>query len=150
MLPEAISYLLTLTGPEGAPVVSNAQYQLIVPNFPPLRSIQYTIAPAPRIYAYILYEWTFGQAMVPHAFDTKMYLGGRKIFDNIVSGRFTTGSVNTFAFLTQTVHLDVMVSNLRTLVNYFESATFYLTVPSEGNFEIVREALMRWQEARVK
>ena len=134
----AIDYLLS----RRVPGVNSKIYQAIIPNFSPLASVQYTVAPSGLIYGYILYEWVFGQAMVPHSFDVKINQGGNKLFDAIISGRFITDSTHTFVFVTQAQPVDITVTNLRTLVNYYELTTFYLTIPSEDSFNIITDALL--------
>lgn len=143
MLPAAIEYLLTLREYGGVPGVYNRIYQVIIPNFPPSTSISYTISPTENVYAYILYEWAFGQAMVPHAFDVKIHQAGNKLFDAIISGRFTTDSLYTFACVTAAHPVDVAVTNLRLLVNYYELTTFYVTIPNEDSYKIMVAALKR-------
>lgn len=142
MLPDIIEYLLSLRQHGEKPGIFNRAYQVIIPNFPPLISIRYTVSPA-IAYAYILYEWTFGQAVVPHSFDVKVDQGGDKLFDAIVSGRFTTDSAYSFALVTTSHPVDITVTNLRTLANYYEATTFYLSIPTEEAFKIVIDALER-------
>lgn len=144
MLPATIDYILSLRDASGGKIASHAQHQVIIPNFPPVTTINYSIAPADPIQAYILYEFVFGAAMVPHAFDVKIRRGADRILDIIVSGRFTTTPTGVFVVIArQQPTLNVAVTNLRVLTNYYELTTSYLCIVGEENWKIVVDALRR-------
>lgn len=143
MLPGVIDFLLTLRKSAGTPVAFTRSFQIAIPNFPPLRTINYQLAPTPLIYAYIIYETIFGQAMVPHSFDVKMNQGGNKILDAVISGRFTNSPVDTLVVVKDKDPITMAVTNIRMLVNYFESTAFYLAVPQEQDYNIIVDALRR-------
>ncbi len=144
MLSPTIDYILSLRDSGGGPVASHTQFQVIIPNFPPLTSINYSIMPVTGIFGYIVYELVFGEAMIPHAFDVKIRQGGDVLVDVIVSGRFTTIPISTFLFIGyRSPAIQVLPTNLRTLVNYYELTTFCLEIRSENNYNIIIDALRR-------
>lgn len=144
MLPATIDYILSLRDGSGGSVASLDQHQVIVPNFPPLTTVNYSVSPFTPIQAYILYEFVFGEAMVPHSFDVKIRHGSGYILNVIVSGRFTSQPVNVFAVIgEQNPALNVAVTNLRLLANYYELTTSYVSIASQENYKIVLDALRR-------
>ena len=144
MLPAIIENILSLRENTGAPVAAQNMNQIIIPNFPALDTINYNIAPTPLIHKQIYYEMSFGQAMVPHSFDVKMYQAGEKVFDAIISGRFTTRSADLF-FVADPQHpLQVYVTNLRSLVNYYEATLLYLDIKPGENWDTVDNYLRRY------
>lgn len=150
MLSGVIDYILSLRDQTGGQVASLAQFQVIIPNFPPLTSINYSVVPAARIQAYILYEFVFGEAMVPHSFDVKIRHGADTVLDVIVSGRFTTIPSSSFAFMgRQHAGLNIMATNLRTLTNYYELTTSYVSITDQANYNIVIDALRRMHTSKV-
>lgn len=143
MLPATIDYILSLRDPSGGIVASLNQYQVVIPNFPPLTTINYSVLPLPPIEAYILYEFSFGEAMMPHSFDVKIKHGAGYILNAIVSGRFTQ-PVSTFAIIGhQQPALNIAATNLRLLTNYYELTTFLVSITSVPNYNIVIDALRR-------
>jgi len=143
MLPAVIEYILSLRNSANMPGIYNRAFQVAIPNFPPLNTINYSVSPSVGIHAYIIYELSFGQAMVPHAFDVKVYHGGQKLLDSVISGRFTVGSFNTFLVVGESSPANFSVTNLRTLVNYYESTAFYINVPDEEHYAVIVDALKR-------
>lgn len=144
MLPSTIDYILSLKDASGRQVASHAQYQVIIPNFPPLTSINYNVQPADPLHAYILYDLVFGEAMVPHSFSVKIKHGADNVLDIIVSGRFTTLPFQVFVILGQAQPgLNVSATNLRLLANYFELTTSYVTINSPADYLVVVDALRR-------
>lgn len=141
MLP-AIEYLLTLRESAKMPGIHNRVYQTAIVNFPPLTTINYSVSPT-NAYCYILYEFTFGEAMVPHSFDVKVLQAGQKILDVVISGRFTTGSIYTFISIQGGRPADFYVTNMRNLVNYYELTAFYLAIPDIEHYNAVVDALRR-------
>lgn len=144
MLPAVIENLLSLRERTGAPVVAQNMNQVIIPNFPALATMTYNVGPAPLIYRQIYYEISFGQAMVPHSFDVKMYQSGEKVFDAIVSGRFTARSFDVYAISDPEHPLQVMVTNLRLLDNYYECTLQMLDVKQGENWDVVSDYLRRY------
>lgn len=143
MLPATIDYILSLRDPSGGTVASLNQYQIVIPNFPPLTTINYSVLPVDPLEVFILYEFSFGEAMVPHAFDVKIKHGASYILNAIVSGRFMQ-PVSTFALIGRAQPaLNVAATNLRLLSNYFELATFMVSITSLDNYNIVVDALRR-------
>ncbi|KKK49777.1 hypothetical protein LCGC14_3131650, partial [marine sediment metagenome] len=115
-----------------------------VPNFPPLTTINYSVAPANPIQAYILYEFVFGQAMVPHSFDVKIRHGASTLLNIIVSGRFTSFPTSTFAVIGhQQPALGIAATNLRLLTNYFELTSSFVTIATVDGYNLVIDALRR-------
>lgn len=144
MLPSAVEYLLTLKDQSGNSVCSPRQFQVIVPNFPPRGNVIYTVAPPTPVRAYILYEFCFGEAMVPHAFNVRITHGPAQVLNAIISGMYTTSRSGIFTVLgKQQSALNVTVSNLTQLVQYYELTTQFLTVITEDNYKTVLDALRR-------
>lgn len=143
MLPSTIDYILSLRDASGGVVASLNQYQVVIPNFPPLTTINYSVLPADPVQAYILYELSFGEAMVPHSFDVKIRHGSSYIINAIISERFSQ-PISTFAIIGhQQPALLVAASNLTLLTNYYELATFFISITSLDNYNIVVDALRR-------
>lgn len=143
MLPATIDYILSLRDATGGNVASLNQHQVVIPNFPPLTTINYSVTPALPLQAYILYEFSFGQAMVPHSFDIKIRHGAAYLLNVIFSGRFTQ-PVGAFAMIgRQQPALNVAVTNLRLLTNYYELTTSFVSISTLDNYKIVIDALRR-------
>ena len=148
MLPSTIDYILTLRDETGGQVASLAQFQVIIPNVPPLTSITYSVQPANPIQAYILYEFVFGQAMVPHSFDVKIRHANDTVLDVIVSGRFSSPT-STFVFMGRPQpSLSVIATNLRTITNYYELTTSYIAIDNASSLLIVLDALRRMHTSK--
>lgn len=145
MLPAVIDYLLGTDAYQGWGNIYPRTYQMIFPNFPPVQTIMYTISPPAEVHSYILYQWVFGEAMMPHAFDAKFEQSGNRIFDAIISGYFTTNPIQVFAFVTTARPIDMSITNLRLLPNYYELTTFYLSVPTVSVYDAIKDALRRMQ-----
>lgn len=145
MIPFAVEYLLTLKDNSGSPIVYTEQYQVIIPNFPPLTTLVYTVLPAAPVYRLIMYGFNFGQAMVPHSFDVKINHRGNLLFDAIVSGRYMTEDYSVFSTIGTGNPVQVTVTNLRLLVNYYELTTFCLSISNVDYYEMVVDALRRMQ-----
>lgn len=144
MLPGTIDYILSLRDATGGQVASQAQHQVIIPNFPPLTTVNYSVAPVTPVEAIILYEFVFGEAMVPHSFDVKIRHGADTPLDVIVSGRFTREPTSVFIIVgRQQPSINVAATNLRILTNYYELTTSYITITSVDNYNIVVDALRR-------
>lgn len=143
MIPGIIEYILSLRESENIPGIHNRLYQVAIPNFPPTSSIVYSVSIPGNMHSFILYEFQFGEAMMPHAFDVKITAAGQKIFDAIITGRFTTGSFYSFVTVKQGQTADFAVSNLRLLTNYYESNVAYLAIPDPETYEQVMTALRR-------
>jgi len=144
MSQSAVDYLLSLRDSTGGSIVFPTQSQVIIPNFPPLTTINYSVAPLAPIEALILYQYCFGEAMVPHAFDVKMQFSGGYIFNAIVSGQFTTIPTLTFVLLRrQQPSVQITATNLRLLVNYYELTFNILGIRTQDNYDIVIDALRR-------
>jgi hypothetical protein len=143
MVPTIIEYLLSLLGPGGLSVFYTRLSQIIIPSFPPLQTVQYSISLTPDVYGYIFYDFSFGEAMVPHAFDVKINQSGRKFFDAIVSGRFMAIPQYTFSFMTKDTPILVDATNTTLLVQYFETAYQFLVVPAQSDYNTMVDALRR-------
>lgn len=144
MIPGAIDYLLSLRDSTGGSIVFPLQSQVIIPNFPPLSTINYSVSPITPIEALILYLYCFGEAMVPHAFDAKIQHSGGYIFNAIVSGQFTRIPTSVFIIIgRQQPSVQITVTNLRLLVNYYELTFNLLGIRTQENYNIVMDALRR-------
>lgn len=145
MLPPLIENILTLRDETGAQVAEENMNQTIIPNFPALASLTYNLAPPPMIYRQIYYEIAFGQAMVPHSFDIRMFSGGTKVFDAIVSGRFTQGGIfDMFEIIDPSHPLQVIVTNLRAVDNYYELTLQFLDIKLGQNWDMTNDYLTRF------
>ena len=147
MLPYVIEKILTLTDADGSPVAFQNMTQIIIDPFPALMTFNLRIAPTPAARVpQLVYEIGFGQAMMPHAFDTKIYQGGSKILDAIISGRYTGRSLDCFVFLDSGHPLTITPTNRRILDNYFEVALFYLDIADEFAFKLIKDMVKKWSE----
>lgn len=143
MIPETIEYILSLRESEGLDGIHNRLYQVAIPNFPPTTSLTYSVGITPNVHSFILYDFQFGEAMMPHAFDVKITVAGQKIFDAIITGRFTTGSFYSFITVEQGKTIDFAVTNLRLLFNYYESGVAYVVIPDQQSYGAMIAALKR-------
>ncbi len=149
MLPAAIEYLLTLKDQSGNPVCFMHQFQVIVPNFPPRGNIIYSVAPPTPVRAYILYEYCFGEAMVPHAFNVRITHGPTEVLNAIISGLYTSSRSGIFSVLgKQQPALNVTVSNLTQLAQYYELSTQFLIVTTDDEYKTVIDALRRMHTSK--
>lgn len=138
---EVIDYLLSLR--EGnSQLVKVDTYQVIINNVPALSSIKYTVFPM-NAFAHIVYSIVFGESMVPHSLAARVYQGGGKLFDAMISGAFVNQPVRLLVFVTGSTPMEVEVTNYRLLVNYFEATTMHLSIRSEENYHTVLDALRR-------
>lgn len=146
MLPATISYLLGAQEENHLLELQNKTFQIIVPDFPSLRSLRLAVSPPASSYAFLLYEVSFESAMVPHSMSIQMFSGRReKLLDVILSGRFTKDSAYTLAPITPGAPLIILINNLRLLNNYFECTVFYLDIPDQNSWNLVMDALRRME-----
>jgi len=120
--------------------VQPRQYQIIIPNFPPLMTINFTVEPLIS-YAHMLYQFSWGSAMVPRSFDIKMYVAGTKLIDTTSTSRISDEPIDTLALITRGNPASINITNVTLLVQYYEWTTFYLDVQDASAYGRVEKAL---------
>lgn len=141
MLPVLIESLLSLGAESDNPACSQGMNQIIVTNFPALRTLKFAISPPASIFRQIYYQINFGEAMIPHAFDVKMVQAGNKLFDAIVSGVFISRSFDLFVISKPQNPIELTATNLRAVDNYYEVTIEYLDVKPGESWKRVQNYL---------
>jgi len=155
ILPEVISYLLTLRYPgsqtgRGDFVCYQHSLQVAIPMIMPGQDIIYTVRPYQGVYAMIVYMRQIGTDMVPNTFVATVQQFGAVIHSNAaITQVYRDGDHPGFVLITEQEPITVIVSNISPLVQRGEMDAHFVLIPSPTDLETVTDALRRLHTSKV-
>jgi len=137
-LPSIIEYLLARSDLEENWGILDDTIQIVIANIPPLNIIRYAVVPLH--YMHIIYNFSFGPAVVPNALAVKKTTGrGSQLFNSVITGRVYPEI--TLATITPGAPLFEEVTNTTGLNQYYESTHYYIDIPNAVTFKEVIDVL---------
>jgi len=141
MLPYAIEYLLTLERPGGGRLVQQGGSQTIVPVVPPNTQIVLNVFPLAGDYIDILYHNIFDPAMVPMVYFAVEQHWGQRTHDGTLTSSAMAYPIDSYIIISESEPAFVRIFNMSPVNQFYSGAIFFIAVKSEGDYNLVKEAL---------
>lgn len=154
MLPEIISYLLTLRYPDSESgrsdfVCYSGFLQVRVPLIPAGRTIRYSVRPTGGVFAWIGYRRVIGTDMVPDVFSSTYFQYGAAPFSGILTQVSRDIDNSGFLFITEREPTIISITNISPLAQRGEMQGYFLVLTSPNDLAIVTDAIRRMHTSAV-
>jgi hypothetical protein len=138
--PRIIEYLLTVEKPGGGGyLVNEGMNQVEIPICPPNTEISYNVWPYEGDFADIFFYAVLDPAVLPRVFFLEGQYFGSKTYAGIMTQAHSLHPMGIFTMITQSEPAYARLRNQSPLNQYFCFNTFFLCIPSESDFSLVKE-----------
>jgi len=133
-IPPLVEILLASKGPASKPLVKLEGMFVTIAQFPPLTTVNTTIAPPPGNYGMIIWSLAISGAIVPNSFYHKLTHSGLSFTDTAVE-EFFVGNWQTMWFpVTQSDPILDTLINTTTMYQYYFGALGLLVVENKDDW----------------
>jgi len=139
----AVEYLLSLERPGGGMLTHLAINQIVIPIFPPGTRVTFSALPLVDDFADIVYETWNDSETLPLAFYAYGQYYGTRTYEGILTEPFLTEEIKSFVIIKQNEPAQAVIENLTNLNQYYSGMAYFLSIATEADYELVREALLR-------
>lgn len=148
MIPEIISYLLTLRYPDSdprrlQPICYLGAYQLIIPLFLPGQTLTLVGEPLQGVYAWLNYNLKFGSDMMPNVFAASGTQYGSSTYSGILTQRWLNDLHEFLVLVTNQEPSTASITNISPLAQRYEAYGEFIVVPTPQDMETINDALRR-------
>ena len=144
-LPVIIEYLLSQERGDASHgrLCFQGMSQIVVPAIPPNTQFVLTSTTLSSDFANIVYQASWDPAMVPGVFYVYAQNYGNRTYEGIVTAMWLQQSVDAYVLITQSQPGQMMINNISPLNQYYAGRTFFLSIKSPDDYNLILEALRR-------
>ena len=140
-LPRLIEYLESIQREGGGFLAEHENFQLVIQAVPPGITVTAQILPPTGMYGMICFRLSFGVGMVPNAFQGTVHHAGRNHYSGLVTATLQERGLDVFIMVTDALPIRYQELNNTALNQYFEIEGQFITIPSETDYELIRQHL---------